>query len=127
MVSGECGSIGTNRGAILMLVGLDEALKSSTRPRESPSPSHPLLPSPLPTHPSIPHFPLYTSIMSAPASKFKVADISLAAFGRRELELAENDMPGLMATREKYAQDQPLKGARIAGCLHMSTSIQLGW
>jgi hypothetical protein len=58
--------------------------------------------------------------MSAPAHKFKVADISLAAFGRREIELAENEMPGLMATREKYAQDQPLKGARIAGCLHMS-------
>merc|ERR1711977_661205 len=62
----------------------------------------------------------YTSKMSAPAQKFKVADISLAAFGRREIELAENEMPGLMATREKYAQDQPLKGARIAGCLHMT-------
>ena len=59
--------------------------------------------------------------MSAPAQKFKVADISLAAFGRREIELAENEMPGLMATRQKYAQDQPLAGARIAGCLHMST------
>ncbi|KAJ9647874.1 S-adenosyl-L-homocysteine hydrolase [Coniosporium apollinis] len=58
--------------------------------------------------------------MSAPAQKFKVADISLAAFGRREIELAENEMPGLMATREKYFQDQPLKGARIAGCLHMT-------
>ena len=55
-----------------------------------------------------------------PASKYKVADISLAAFGRREIELAENEMPGLMATREKYASDQPLKGARIAGCLHMT-------
>ena len=53
--------------------------------------------------------------MSAPATKFKVADISLAAFGRREIELAENEMPGLMATREKYKDDQPLKGARIAG------------
>jgi adenosylhomocysteinase len=58
--------------------------------------------------------------MSAPASKMKVADISLAAFGRREIELAENEMPGLMMTRQKYADDQPLKGARIAGCLHMS-------
>lgn len=58
--------------------------------------------------------------MSAPASKFKVADLSLAAFGRKEIELAENEMPGLMATREKYAADQPLKGARIAGCLHMT-------
>src|SRR6266496_4651507 len=50
----------------------------------------------------------------------QVADISLAAFGRKEIELAENEMPGLIATREKYAADQPLKGARIAGCLHMT-------
>ncbi|KAI4091430.1 MAG: hypothetical protein LQ348_006154 [Seirophora lacunosa] len=56
----------------------------------------------------------------APAHKHKVADLSLAAFGRREIELAENEMPGLMATRTKYASDQPLKGARIAGCLHMT-------
>merc|ERR1712072_684909 len=61
-----------------------------------------------------------TNIMSAPASKFKVADLSLAAFGRKEIDLAENEMPGLMATREKYNADQPLKGARIAGCLHMT-------
>jgi adenosylhomocysteinase len=58
--------------------------------------------------------------MSAPAGKFKVADLSLAAFGRKEIDLAENEMPGLMATRAKYAADQPLKGARIAGCLHMT-------
>ncbi|KAK6363693.1 S-adenosyl-L-homocysteine hydrolase [Orbilia blumenaviensis] len=58
--------------------------------------------------------------MSAPAQKFKVSDISLAAFGRREIELAENEMPGLMATRAKYAAEQPLAGARIAGCLHMT-------
>jgi len=58
--------------------------------------------------------------MSAPATKFKVADVSLAAFGRREIELAEHEMPGLMATRQKYAAEQPLKGARIAGCLHMT-------
>ncbi|EEP78581.1 adenosylhomocysteinase [Uncinocarpus reesii 1704] len=58
--------------------------------------------------------------MSAPAHKFKVSDISLAAFGRREIELAEIEMPGLMAIRQKYAQDQPLQGARIAGCLHMT-------
>ena len=62
--------------------------------------------------------------MSAPAQKFKVADLSLAAFGRREIELAEHEMPGLMATREKYAAEQPLKGARIAGCLHMSMSFR---
>jgi len=58
--------------------------------------------------------------MSAPAQNFKVADISLAAFGRKEIELAENEMPGLMQTRKKYAAAQPLKGARIAGCLHMT-------
>ncbi|CAI7572834.1 Adenosylhomocysteinase [Penicillium cosmopolitanum] len=58
--------------------------------------------------------------MSAPAQKFKVADISLAAFGRREIELSEVEMPGLMAIREKYGADQPLAGARIAGCLHMT-------
>lgn len=58
--------------------------------------------------------------MSAPAHNFKVADISLAAFGRKEIELAENEMPGLIQTREKYAAEQPLKGARIAGCLHMT-------
>ncbi|KDQ10271.1 hypothetical protein BOTBODRAFT_164029 [Botryobasidium botryosum FD-172 SS1] len=51
---------------------------------------------------------------------FKVADISLAAFGRKELEIAENEMPGLMYLRKKYAATQPLKGARIAGCLHMT-------
>ncbi|KAK2767764.1 S-adenosyl-L-homocysteine hydrolase [Arachnomyces sp. PD_36] len=58
--------------------------------------------------------------MSAPAAQYKVADISLAAFGRREIDLAENEMPGLMAIRKKYADDQPLAGARIAGCLHMT-------
>ncbi|GAP91751.2 putative adenosylhomocysteinase [Rosellinia necatrix] len=61
-----------------------------------------------------------TTIMATPASKFKVADLSLAAFGRKEIELAENEMPGLMSIRKKYAADQPLAGARIAGCLHMT-------
>ncbi|CAN6635803.1 adenosylhomocysteinase [Trichomonascus vanleenenianus] len=58
--------------------------------------------------------------MSAPAVTYKVADISLAAFGRREIELAENEMPGLMEIRRCYQGVQPLKGARIAGCLHMT-------
>jgi adenosylhomocysteinase len=53
-------------------------------------------------------------------SKYKVADVSLAAWGRREIELAENEMPGLMAVRAKYSESKPLKGARIAGCLHMT-------
>jgi adenosylhomocysteinase len=51
---------------------------------------------------------------------FKVKDISLAAFGRREIELAENEMPGLMAIRREFASKQPLQGSRIAGCLHMT-------
>jgi len=51
---------------------------------------------------------------------YKVADISLADFGRREIELAEHEMPGLMKTREEYAAAQPLKGARITGSLHMT-------
>ena len=51
---------------------------------------------------------------------YKVKDISLAEWGRREIELAEAEMPGLMALREEYGKDQPLKGARIAGCLHMT-------
>ncbi len=51
---------------------------------------------------------------------FKVADLSLADYGRAEIGLAENEMPGLMAMRERYAADQPLAGARIAGSLHMT-------
>ncbi|MBF0106701.1 MAG: adenosylhomocysteinase [Deltaproteobacteria bacterium] len=51
---------------------------------------------------------------------YKVADISLAAFGRREIEIAETEMPGLMTTRKEYAAKKPLKGAQIAGCLHMT-------
>lgn len=59
-----------------------------------------------------------------PYVKNKVKDITLASWGRKELELAEAEMPGLMALREEYAEEQPLKGARIAGCLHMT--IQTG-
>ena len=51
---------------------------------------------------------------------YKVADMSLAEFGRKEIALAENEMPGLMALREKYGKTKPLAGARIAGCLHMT-------
>ncbi|KAJ3559167.1 hypothetical protein NM688_g509 [Phlebia brevispora] len=51
---------------------------------------------------------------------FKVADISLAAFGRKEIEIAEHEMPGLMYMRQKHGATKPLKGARIAGCLHMT-------
>ncbi len=51
---------------------------------------------------------------------YKVADMSLAEFGRKEIEIAEHEMPGLMALREKYGNKQPLKGARITGSLHMT-------
>jgi len=51
---------------------------------------------------------------------YKVKDISLADWGRKEIQLAEAEMPGLMALREEYAEEQPLAGARIAGCLHMT-------
>lgn len=52
--------------------------------------------------------------------KYKVADMSLAEWGRKEITLAEAEMPGLMALREEFGPSQPLKGARIAGCLHMT-------
>src|SRR5437764_15466861 len=54
------------------------------------------------------------------AEPYQVADISLAAFGRKEIQLAEHEMPGLMAVREEYAPSQPLRGARITGSLHMT-------
>src|SRR5438445_6486600 len=57
-------------------------------------------------------------------SDFKVADLSLAGFGREEINLAEHEMPGLMALRREYADAQPLRGARIAGSLHMT--VQTG-
>src|SRR6187200_1013032 len=52
--------------------------------------------------------------------KYKVKDMSLAEWGRKEIRLAEAEMPGLMSIRKEYAATQPLKGARIAGCLHMT-------
>ncbi|MDY6069808.1 MAG: adenosylhomocysteinase [Opitutales bacterium] len=56
----------------------------------------------------------------AQKKEFKVADIKLADFGRKELDIAEHEMPGLMAVREKYGKDKPLKGVRITGSLHMT-------
>jgi adenosylhomocysteinase len=60
--------------------------------------------------------------MSTTAAKtdYKVADLQLAAYGRKEIQLAEHEMPGLMSTREEFAASQPLKGARITGSLHMT-------
>lgn len=60
------------------------------------------------------------STSTIPYVPFKVKDTSLADWGRKEIELAEAEMPGLMALREEYGAQQPLKGARIAGCLHMT-------
>jgi len=68
------------------------------------------------------------------SADFKVADITLADWGRREINIAETEMPGLMAIRDEYSTKKPLKGARIAGCLHMTiqtavlmeTLIELG-
>jgi adenosylhomocysteinase len=56
----------------------------------------------------------------APAQRYKVADIGLAEWGRKEIALAEAEMPGLMALRKEFGPRQPLRGARIAGCLHMT-------
>ena len=77
-------------------------------------------PTPAPVRPTA-----RTSAGSSPVEEtghqdFKVRDLSLAEWGRKEIELAEHEMPGLMAVRRKYAQDQPLKGQRVMGSLHMT-------
>ena len=51
---------------------------------------------------------------------YKIADITLADWGRKEIAIAETEMPGLMALREEYGESKPLKGARVTGCLHMT-------
>ena len=60
------------------------------------------------------------TLKSAVQQDFHVADLSLADWGRKEIAIAETEMPGLMAIREEYAATQPLKGARITGSLHMT-------
>ena len=60
------------------------------------------------------------STATVPSNQYKVKDINLADWGRKEIELAEAEMPGLMALREEYGPSKPLQGARIAGCLHMT-------
>src|SRR5947209_20121227 len=76
---------------------------------------------------------------AAPALEIKVRDLSLADWGRKEILLAEQEMPGLMAVRAEYAKQQPLKGLRIMGALHMTVQtavraetlpargVQVGW
>ena len=58
--------------------------------------------------------------MSELKQDYKVADINLADLGRKEIQLAEIEMPGLMALKAEYGNEKPLKGARIAGCIHMT-------
>ena len=61
------------------------------------------------------------SVAAAPiSSDYHVADISLADWGHKEIRIAETEMPGLMAIRKEYAKTKPLKGARIAGSIHMT-------
>src|SRR5579863_7886383 len=54
------------------------------------------------------------------AENYQVKDISLASWGQKEIKIAESEMPGLMALRAEYGKNKPLKGARVAGCLHMT-------
>ena len=61
-----------------------------------------------------------TDTLTKTTTDYKVKDINLADFGRKEVEIAQFEMPGLMATREKYAKEQPLKGVRVMGFLHMT-------
>src|ERR1700751_1762594 len=61
-----------------------------------------------------------SNVITKSAVDYKVADLGLAEFGRKEIEIAEHEMPGLMAIREKYAKDKPLAGVRITGSLHMT-------
>ena len=58
--------------------------------------------------------------MNTASTDYKIADLSLAAWGRKEIAIAETEMPGLMAIREEFARSRPLKGARITGSLHMT-------
>jgi adenosylhomocysteinase len=69
---------------------------------------------------TLPASAAHTSPRTVAEGDFKVADLSLAAFGRKEIQLAEHEMPGLMAVRREYAAAQPLRGARITGSLHMT-------
>src|ERR1700738_5657121 len=77
---------------------------------------------------------LMSTVTTKPAADYKVADLGLADFGRKEIEIAETEMPGLIALRAEFGTSRPLAGARIAGCLHLTiqtavlieTLIELG-
>jgi adenosylhomocysteinase len=66
------------------------------------------------------HFAVFSEGLPMAAADYKVADISLADWGRREIAIAETEMPGLMALRQEFGKTKPLTGARITGCLHMT-------
>src|ERR1700741_4294260 len=66
------------------------------------------------------HLELDMNAVLKPSADFAIADPSLAAWGRKEIKIAETEMPGLMAIREEFAKSQPLKGARITGSIHMT-------
>ena len=61
-----------------------------------------------------------TSVPTQEGKTYRIADIGLADWGRKEISIAETEMPGLMALRAEYGAQKPLKGARVAGCLHMT-------
>src|SRR6187431_697872 len=61
-----------------------------------------------------------TTVANPADLAYKVADMSLAEFGRKEINIAESEMPGLMSIRRKYAKEKPLKGVRVTGSLHMT-------
>ena len=94
-----------------------EIFISSLRPRFGPAIGTPRRRAAHPARQT--HFQPARNVMAA-AKEYVVKDIGLAEFGRKEISLAETEMPGLMATREEYGPKQPLKGARIAGSLHMT-------
>jgi adenosylhomocysteinase len=61
-----------------------------------------------------------TTVAEKKTNDYKVADIGLADWGRKEIEIAEKEMPGLMAVRKKYTEEKPLQGVRVSGSLHMT-------
>jgi adenosylhomocysteinase len=77
---------------------------------------------------------MVVSTVAKKINDYKVADISLADWGRKEIEIAEKEMPGLMSIREKFSSEKPLKGVRVSGSLHMTiqtavlieTLVQIG-
>lgn len=75
---------------------------------------------PVPTHKCVNRYQGLSYLNSDTCHASLAADISLADWGRKAIEIAENEMPGLMKMREMYSASKPLKGARIAGCLHMT-------